>query len=63
MYRPDIPTIVVAVCGMMFGMILRYLVDTPLEASVANYLRSGLHGMGVALGRLGDPSLFCFAAK
>ena len=49
MYRPDIPTIVVAVCGMMFGMILRYLVDTPLEASVANYLRSGLHGMGVAL--------------
>jgi len=45
----NIPTIVVAVCGMMFGMILRYLVDTPLEASVANYLRSGLHGMGVAL--------------
>ena len=49
MYRPNIPTIVVAVFGMMFGMVLRYLVDTPLEASVANYLRSGLHGMGVAL--------------
>ena len=40
---------VVAVLGMLFGMILRYLVDTPLEASLANYLRSGLHGMGVAL--------------
>jgi class 3 adenylate cyclase len=49
MYRPITPTVVIAVFGILFGMGLRYLVDTPLEASVANYLRSGLHGMGVAL--------------
>ena len=49
MHRSIIPTVVVAVFGMLFGMILRYLVDSPLEATVANYLRSGLHGMGVAL--------------
>jgi class 3 adenylate cyclase len=30
-------------------MTVRYFVDSPLEASVVNYLGSGLHGMGVAL--------------
>jgi class 3 adenylate cyclase len=49
MRRSIIPTVVVAVLGMLFGMILRYFMDSPLEASVANYLGSGLHGMGVAL--------------
>lgn len=49
MYRSAIPTVVIAVSGMLFGVILRYLVDSPLEATVANYLRSGFHGMGVAL--------------
>jgi class 3 adenylate cyclase len=49
MYRSTIPTVVIAVFGMLFGMILRYLVDSPLEATVVNYLRSGFHGMGVAL--------------
>jgi class 3 adenylate cyclase len=49
MYRSAIPTVIIAVFGMLFGMILRYLVDSPLEATVANYLRSGFHGMGVAL--------------
>lgn len=49
MYRPIIPTVVVAVFGLLFGMTIRYFVDSPLEASVANYLGSGLHGMGVAL--------------
>ena len=49
MYRSAIPTVVIAVFGMLFGMTLRYLVDSPLEATVANYLRSGFHGMGVAL--------------
>ena len=51
MYRSTMPTAVIAVCGMLFGMILRYLLDSPLEATVANYLRSGFHGMGVALVR------------
>ncbi|NOJ44283.1 adenylate/guanylate cyclase domain-containing protein [Bradyrhizobium australiense] len=49
MHRSIIPTAVVAAFGMLFGMTLRYLLDSPLEATVANYLRSGLHGMGVAL--------------
>ena len=49
MYRSIIPTVVVAVFGLLFGMTIRYFVDSPLEASVANYLGSGLHGMGVAL--------------
>ncbi len=49
MYRPIIPTVVVAVFGLLFGMTLRYVIDDPLEATVANYLRSGFHGMGVAL--------------
>jgi class 3 adenylate cyclase len=50
MYRSSIiPTVVVAVFGLLFGMALRYFVDSPLEATVGNYLRSGLHGMGVGL--------------
>jgi class 3 adenylate cyclase len=49
MYRSIIPTVVVALFGLLFGMTIRYFVDSPLEASVANYLGSGLHGVGVAL--------------
>ena len=49
MHRPAIPAAVIAAIGMLFGMALRYLLDDPLEATVANYLRSGFHGMGVAL--------------
>jgi class 3 adenylate cyclase len=49
MHRSIIPTVVVAVFGLLLGMTVRYFVDSPLEASVANYLGSGLHGMGVAL--------------
>ena len=49
MHRSIIPSVVVAVFGLLLGMTVRYFVDSPLEASVANYLGSGLHGMGVAL--------------
>ncbi len=63
MHRSIIPTVVIAVFGMLFGMTVRYLVDSPLEATVANYLRSGFHGMGVALAGWAYPSLFRFAAK
>ena len=49
MYRPIIPAAVIAAIGMLFGMALRHLLDDPLEATVANYLRSGFHGIGVAL--------------
>jgi len=49
MHRPIIPAAIIAAIGMLFGMAFRYLLDDPLEATVANYLRSGFHGMGVAL--------------
>ena len=41
--------IVVAAVGLAFGMVYRYFLDEPSEASVANYLRSGVHGISVAL--------------
>ena len=49
MHRSIIPTIVLAAGGMLLGITLRYLLDDPGETNLANYLRSGLHGMGVTL--------------
>jgi adenylate cyclase len=43
------PTIVIAVLGLGFGGLYRYLFDAPEEAELANYLRSSLHGAGVTL--------------
>ncbi len=43
------PTIVLAVLGLVFGGLYRYLFDPPDEAELANYLRSSLHGAGVTL--------------
>jgi adenylate cyclase len=43
-------TIVMAVLGLAFGALYRYLFDPPDEADLANYLRSSLHGAGVTLG-------------
>ena len=43
------PTIVLAVTGFLSGLAYRYLFDLPIEASVLNYLRSGLHAMGITL--------------
>jgi class 3 adenylate cyclase len=41
--------IVLALVGLLAGAAYRYFADDPAEASLANYLRSGLHGMGLAL--------------
>jgi hypothetical protein len=49
MRRSWAPTIVLAGIGLVAGIVYRYFVDDPGEATLANYLRSGLHGMGVAL--------------
>jgi class 3 adenylate cyclase len=49
MRRAITPTIFVVIFGLLFGMVLRYLLDNSDEATVANYARSGLHGMAVAL--------------
>ena len=35
--------------GFVVGMIVRYLLDNVAERDVANYVRSGLHGAGIAL--------------
>jgi adenylate cyclase len=47
------PWIVIAVVGFTAATIYRHFFDDPSEASVGNYLRSGLHGMAVALGAWG----------
>src|SRR5258705_9361155 len=41
--------IVLAVFGLVAGAAYRYFVDDPSEATLANYLRSSLDGMGVTL--------------
>lgn len=43
------PTIIVALFGLLAGAAVRYFGDDAIEATVANYLRSALHGMGLAL--------------
>jgi hypothetical protein len=40
--------IVVAAVGLAFGVVYRYFLDEPSEVSVANYLRSGGHGISAA---------------
>jgi hypothetical protein len=43
------PTIFLAAIGLLAGTAYRYFVDDPDEATLANYLRSALHGMGASL--------------
>jgi hypothetical protein len=38
-----------AVVGLLGGCAYRYFADNPGEATLANYLRSSIHGMGLAL--------------
>jgi class 3 adenylate cyclase len=45
--------IVVAAVGLAFGVVYRYFWNDPSEATVANYLRSGVHGMWVAFAAWG----------
>jgi adenylate cyclase len=45
MRRVSAPTITIALIGFTFD---RYLADDPNQSDTANYLRSGLHGIGVA---------------
>lgn len=47
--RPLAPLIAVALIGFGAGLVYRYVWDAPIERDVANYLRSGVHGMGLAL--------------
>ena len=43
----------VAVTAFTIGLAYRYLWDDPSQANVANYIRSGVHGMGLAASGLG----------
>ena len=45
--------IALAAVGIAFGLVYRYFLDDPSEASVPNYLRSGVHGMSVAFAAWG----------
>ena len=49
MRRSLAPMIVLTVVGLLFGGIFRYFLDDASEASIANYLRSSLHGVGLTL--------------
>ena len=49
MRRSITPWIVLATIGFLAGCGYRYFFNDVSEASVANYLRSGIHGMGLAL--------------
>jgi adenylate cyclase len=48
MRRAWAPTIMIAIIGFAFGLAYRYVADNPDESDFANYLRSGLHGIGIA---------------
>ncbi len=45
--------IVMAAVFVVFGVLYRYFLDDPAEASLANYLRSGVHAMLVAFAAWG----------
>jgi adenylate cyclase len=49
MRRAIRPTVFLAIGGLVGGAAYRYFVNDPIEASLANYLRSSFHGMGMTL--------------
>src|SRR6266516_1331360 len=49
MRRSLVPWIILAAFGLVAGGAYRYFADDPSEATLANYLRSSLHGMGLTL--------------
>jgi hypothetical protein len=51
--------IIVAVTAFAIGVGYRYLWNDPSQANVANYIRSGVHGMGL----IGSPPIFQLAPK
>ena len=43
------PWLFLGLLGASAGMLYRYLADDPSEATVSTYLRSAVHGVGLAL--------------
>lgn len=62
MRRVVSPFIVVAIFGFATAILYRHLWDDPAEGSLANYLRSGVHGMAVALSGWGCHAWFSSSA-
>ncbi|NOJ46966.1 adenylate/guanylate cyclase domain-containing protein [Bradyrhizobium archetypum] len=49
MRRAIRPTILLAIIGLLAGIAYRHFIDDPIEATLPNYLRSAIHGMGMTL--------------
>jgi adenylate cyclase len=49
MQHAILPTVFLAIGGLLGGIAYRYFVNDPIEATLANYLRSAFHGMGMTL--------------
>jgi adenylate cyclase len=49
MRQAILPTFFLAIGGLIAGLAYRYFVNDPIEATLANYLRSAFHGMGMTL--------------
>ena len=47
------PTVYLAILGLLGGIVYRYFIDDPIEATLPYYLRSSLHGMGITLAAWG----------
>src|SRR5215217_7608706 len=47
--RRFVATTLVAAVGFAIGMGYRFFIDNTEERELANYIRSGLHGVGIAL--------------
>lgn len=62
MRRAITPFFVVASFGFVTAILYRHLWDDPAEATLANYLRSGVHGMAVALSGWGCHVYFSSSA-
>jgi adenylate cyclase len=58
MRRAINPTTVLAAMGFLSGLAYRYFFDLPIEASVPNYFRSGLHATGITLAGWGAHNYF-----
>ena len=53
MRRAIRPTVFLALIGLLGGLIYRYFLDDPTEATLPYYLRSSVHGMGITLAAWG----------
>jgi hypothetical protein len=58
MRRSLAPWFVFALIGLLGGITYRYLADDPSEGTIANYMRSAVHGVGLALSGWGTHLYF-----